>query len=57
VPGSGLVLCLPAHAPALKHESPAPNQEQAYQQDQREAVRHLGVKDTASAFLQSNTEL
>jgi hypothetical protein len=40
------VLCLPAHAPALKHESPAPNQEQAYQQDQREAVRHLGAENT-----------
>ncbi|MGA8665983.1 MAG: hypothetical protein WB804_03875, partial [Candidatus Dormiibacterota bacterium] len=51
--GSGLVLCLRAHAPALKHESPAPNQEQAYQQDQREAVGHLGAKNTASTPLQS----
>src|ERR1700692_3660830 len=47
------VLCLPAHATGLKHESPAPNQEQAYQQDQREAVRHLGEKSTASTSVQS----
>src|SRR4029077_17771407 len=47
------VLCLPAHATGLKHEIPAPNQEQAYQQDHPEAVGHLGEKGTASASVQS----
>jgi hypothetical protein len=51
------VVCLPAHAPALKQQSPTPNQEQAYQQDQRGAVQHLGERIRPARLSSQCTDL